>query len=101
MRTQISPYNIYWVEFIPTSGVVTAHDKKVFGDRLFFRKEATYKKPFVSKDAAIEYLRTFSKKLDKRYMCLLSTDKQFAMATESNGYSIPYTEKQRQEAYYI
>lgn len=101
MRTQISPYHIYWVEFIPQSGTVTAHDKKAFGDRLSFRKETTYKKPFVSKDAAIEYLRTFSKKLDKRYMCLLSTDKQFAMATESNGYSIPYTEKQRQEAYYI
>jgi hypothetical protein len=101
MKENLNAYHIYWVEFIPEFGKVTAHDLRAFGYNFCHRKEATYKKPFASKEAAVEFIQTFGKKLDKRYMCLLSTDKQFAMATESNGYAIPYTEKQKQEAYYI
>lgn len=101
MKENLNPYHIYWVEFFPENGKVTKHDRKALGERIFLSNGVTYKKPFASKEAAVSFLENFHAKLDKKYKCLMCTDKQFAKASASNGYEIPYTEKQKQEAYYI
>lgn len=54
---------------------------------------------FTNKDEAVEYLTSFRKPLDKKYTCLICTDKQYGLAEASNNYEIPFTEKQRKEVY--
>ena len=100
---ETSSYKIYWAEFTPMSGrVVTKHDRKCFGEILCgYTSTRNYRKHFPSKEEAIEYLKTFDKKLDKKYMVRLFTDKQFALAKQENGYAIPYTKKQLNEVYYV
>lgn len=46
-------------------------------------------------------MRNFRKRLDKNYRCYISSDKQFGMAREENGYKIPYTEKQLKEVFIL
>ena len=98
-----SSYKIYWAEFTPMTGkVVTKHDRKQFGEILCnYIGAKTYRKHFPNKEAALDYIKTFDKKLDKKYMVRLFTDKQFSMAKQENGYAIPYTKKQLNETYYI
>lgn len=98
---KLSPYKLIWVEFIPNKGYVTMHDQRAFEASFPTPRLKTYRKPFGSKDAALAFINRFSKKLDKCYTCLLSTDKQYGMAKESEGYAIPYTQKQLKEKYYI
>lgn len=98
-----SAYKIYWAEFTPTTGkVVTKHDRKQFGEVLCnYTGAKTYRKHFPNKEAALDYVKNFDKKLDKKYMVRLFTDKQFSMAKQENGYAIPYTQKQLDEVYYV
>ena len=98
---KLSPYKFIWVEFFPNKGFVTMHDQRVFGASFPTPRLKTYRKPFGNKDAALAFINRFFKKLDKSYTCLLSTDKQYGMAKESEGYAIPYTKKQLEEKYYI
>jgi hypothetical protein len=98
----LSAYKIYWAEFIPTTGrVVTKRDQKALGARLTHMNMETYRKPFSSKQEAIEFLANFSGKLSKRYKVMLFSDKQMSMAKQENGYRIPYTDKQMKEVYYV
>ena len=102
--TDLSAYQIWWVEFTPVSGkVVTMHDQKELARCPFdLRKGAKYvREHFASKEKALNYIRTFSRRLDKKYMARLFTDKQFGMATMADDYAIPYTEKQRKEIYFV
>lgn len=97
----LSRYEIVWVEFIPSKGYVTKHDQKLLGALDTFNKLKSFKRCYPNKNAAISFIRTFNKKLDKNYRCLISTDKQYGMAKEENGYKIPYTEKQLKEVYIL
>ena len=99
----ISAYKIYWAEFTPMTGrVVTKHDRKQFGEiSTDYKSPKTYRKHFPNKEKAMEYIKTFNKKLDKKYIVRLFTDKQFAMAKQEYGYAIPYTTKQLKEIYYV
>ena len=98
---KLSPYKLIWVEFIPNKGFVTMHDQRAFEASFPTPRLKTYRKPFGNKAAALSFINHFSNKLDKCYTCLLSTDKQYGMAKESEGYAIPYTQEQLKEKYYI
>ena len=98
---KLSPYKLIWVEFIPNKGFVTMNDQRAFEASFPTPRLKTYRKPFGNKAAALSFINHFSKKLDKCYTCLLSTDKQYGMAKESEGYAIPYTQEQLKEKYYI
>ena len=101
----LSPYKVYWAEFTPTTGkYVTKKDIATiqgYSSRYDGRYNKNFRKHFASKERALEFITTFSKKLSKRYMVRLFTDKQFGLACQENGYAIPYTKKQMQEIYYI
>ena len=100
-EVKLSPYKLVWVEFFPNKGFVTMHDQRAFEASFPTPRLKTYRKPFASKERAVSFLISFRKKLDKSYTCLISTDKQYGMAKESEGYRIPYTKKQLAEKYYI
>lgn len=106
MKTkQISPYKIYWAEFTPVTGnFITKKDIasiRGYNDRYIGRYNKYYRQHFASKERALEFINTFNKKLSKRYIVRLFTDKQFGMAKQENGYAIPYTKKQLNEVYYV
>lgn len=94
MDITISSYKTVWVEFIPKSGKVTAHDQKAFGAFTIVKNAKTFRNVFVSIEAAKQYVRNFNKVLDTEYSVLYSSDKQFGMAKESEGFAIPYTKQQ-------
>lgn len=98
---KLSPYKFVWVEFFPNKGFVTMHDQRAFEASFPAPRLKTYRKPFANKAAALSFINHFMKKLDKYYTCLLSTDKQYGMAKESEGYKIPYTKKQLEDKYFI
>lgn len=99
MKT-LSPYKIYWVEIIPENGIVTKHDRKIFGEFRPAGKERTHRKHFSSKEDAISWIKNFdASRLNKSYTCYLFTDKQFALAKAENGFAIPYTRKQLENPY--
>ena len=50
----LSPYKIYWAELVPSKGIVTKHDRKLFGDVLLRGTEKKHYKHFPSKDKAID-----------------------------------------------
>lgn len=98
----ISSYQVFWAEITPSKGIVTKHDRKAFGDLTFIGVKRKYFKPFVNKDCAMRWIENFKKKLDKKYTVRLFTDKQFSMATRSEGeLIIPFTKKQKEEVYII
>lgn len=95
----ISKYRVTWVELKPVnSDIVPNHDRKVFGDVTCFGKMPKYHKHFPDRESALNWLKTFSEKLDRRYECRLFTDAQFAKAV---NLQIPFTKKQASEVYYI
>lgn len=95
-----SPYKITWVEFFPLDGKsVTIHDQKALGAIFTHKGQKSFRRSFINKTSAKNFLDSFFKSLDKDYECYFFTDKQFGMAKESDGYAIPYTEKQKQESY--
>ena len=98
----LSPYKIYWVELVPSKGIVTKHDRRLFGDVLLRGTEKKHYKCFWSKDKALDWLANFdATRLDKSYSCRLFTDKQFGMAKAENNFAIPFTSKQLKEVYYL
>ena len=105
MKNQLSPYKVYWAEFTPVTGkFVTKKDVATiqgYSDKYIGRYNIYYRRHFASKEKAIEFITNFNKKLSKKYMVRLFTDKQFGMAKQENGYVIPYTKKQLKEIYYI
>lgn len=97
---EFSPYKVTWVELIPNTGIVTKHDRKIFGEFRPSGKERTHRKHFPSKEDAISWIKNFdASRLDKSYTCYLFTDKQFSLAKAENGFAIPYTTKQRNTPY--
>lgn len=97
-----SKYKIYWAELTPEKGIVTKADRKRFGDILCIGKIDKFYKHFPSKENAVIWLNTFSKRLDKKYSAKLFTDAQFAMSKKADGcFSIPFTKKQLSELYYL
>jgi hypothetical protein len=101
----LSAYNIYWAEFTPCTGkYITKSDIAAiegYASRYTGRYNTNHRKHFANKERALEFINNFNKKLSKRYMVRLFTDKQFGMAKQENGYAIPYTKKQLEEVYYI
>ena len=104
-QTSLSPYKIYWAEFTPVTGkFITKKDIAAirgYCNRYVGRYNTYYRQHFPSKEKAVEFITNFNKKLSKRYMVRLFTDKQFGMAKQENGYAIPYTKKQLREVYYV
>ena len=101
----LSAYKIYWAEFTPVTGkFVTKKDIiaiEGFNNGYIGRYNKSHRRHFASKERALEFINNFNKKLSKRYMVRLFTDKQFGMAKQETGYAIPYTKKQLAEVYYI
>ena len=61
--SKISAYKVYWIEIKPTTGKITKHDRKAFGDLQDFdhyRIGEPFYKVFCSKDSAnnIPYNKT-------------------------------------------
>lgn len=99
---KLSPYKIYWIELVPIKGIVTKHDRRLFGEYCLIGKESKHYKHFPSKQKALDWLANFdSAKLDKSYSCRLFTDKQFGLAKAENDFAIPFTSKQLNEVYYL
>lgn len=100
--TTLSPYKVYWVELTPSKGIVTKHDRRLFGDFCLCGKEKRYRKHFSCKQEALEWLANFNAtRLDKSYSCRLFTDKQFSLAKAEDNFAIPFTSKQLKEVYYL
>lgn len=98
----LSPYKIYWVELVPSKGIVTKHDRRLFGDTFLRGTEKKHYKCFWNKDKALDWLANFdATRLDKSYECRLFTDKQFGMAKAEDNFAIPFTSKQLKEVYYL
>lgn len=99
---KLSPYKIYWVELVPSKGIVTKHDRRLFGDILLRGTEKKHYKHFMNKQRALDWLANFdATRLDKSYSCRLFTDKQFAMAKAEDNFAIPFTSKQLKDVYYL
>lgn len=91
---EFSPYKVTWVELVPATGIVTKHDRKVFGEFRPKGKEMTHRKHFSCKEDAISWITNFdASRLEKAYTCYLFTDKQFALAKAENNFAIHYTKK--------
>lgn len=102
MKNQMSKYRITWIELCPESGIVTKHDRKQFGDMLLLGKNLKHYLHFKDRPTALNWLRTFNKRLDKQYTCRLFTDAQFSKSRYEDGQMvIPFTTKQRNEVYII
>ncbi len=103
-KNTFSAYTIYWAEFTPTVGkYVTKADIikiKGYDDGYIGRYNTYFRKHFPSKAAALEFIKSFGKKLSKRYAVRLFTDKQYGMITREKD-AVPYTRKQLAEVYYI
>ena len=102
----LSPYHVHWIEFVPTKGIVTKHDRKILGGGYLPIEQKGAKQCFVhmgSKENALAYIDTLrGKKLSKHYTCYIFTDKQFGMAkVEHCIVTIPYTKKQIAEAIFL
>lgn len=98
----LSPYKVYWVELVPSKGIVTKHDRRLFGYTYPRSTEKRHRKHFPSKQDALNWLANFdATRLDKSYSCRLFTDKQFSLAKAENDFAIPFTSKQLKEVYYL
>lgn len=97
MDVTLSSYKTVWAEFVPKSGKVTVHDQKTFGSSFVQKNLKSYRRVFPSLGGAKQFVREFNKVLDTEYTVYYSSDKQFGLAKESDGYAIPYTKKQLEE----
>lgn len=99
---KLSPYKVYWVELVPSKGIVTKHDRRLFGDVLLRGTEKKHYKHFMNKQGVLDWLANFdATRLDKSYSCRLFTDKQFGLAKAEDNFAIPFTSKQLKEVYYL
>lgn len=97
----LSAYKITWVEIKATTGITTKADNAKIGGCRDLDDKAKIYKHFPTREAALSFLKSFDKKLNKRYECRLFSDKQFAMRNKSDNYRVPFTAKQLNEVYYI
>lgn len=103
-----SPFIISWVEIRATKGIVTKSDQiKIDSICKFYpykRSRAIYKR-FETKEKAMQWLKTFDNSLEKRYECRIFSDVQMSkgeVVESGNGeLKIPFTEKQKNEIFYI
>ena len=59
---KLSPYKVYWVELIPSKGIVTKHDRRLFGEYCIKGKESKHYKHFPSKQAIFDEIVEASRK---------------------------------------
>lgn len=72
---QLNPYKISWLIIEPEKGVVTKHDRKMFG--MLNSTDIRNKKAFIhfsDRGKAVNFAKSFDKKLDKKYQCRIITD---------------------------
>lgn len=99
-----SPFIISWVEIRAAKGIVTVNDQKKIG---LFNFEISRKKTaiylhFKDKSTAKNFLSTLSKKLSKRYECRIFSDYQMSKSeVRAKDLNVPFTQRQREEVYYI
>ena len=99
---KLSPYKVCWIELVPIKGIVTKHDRRLFGDVLLRGTKKKHYKRFPSKQEALDWLANFdATKLDKSYSCRLFTDKQFGLVKAEDNFAIPFTSKQLKVVYYL
>lgn len=99
-----SPYQITWVEFRATKGIVTLKDKRLFSNGRYIDRtqSTTYKVWFSCKESAERYVsRIKTNRLSKAYEVRYFNDKQFALAKESEGYAIHFTKRQNEQMFVI
>ena len=94
---EFSGYSIYWAEIRADKGVVTMSDQRKINITAH-RNCYALRKHFPSREKALEWIKNFSAKLDKRYSVRLCTDKQFGLMKDDK---IPFTTKQLSEVYHI
>lgn len=101
-KINLSKYRVTWIELTPEYGIVTKHDRKMFGDVILRGRDLKYYKHFANKERALAWIKNFNKKLDKKYSCRLFYDVQFSKSRWENGQQIiPFTQKQLTEVYYL
>ena len=104
-KSTLSPFKIYWAEFTPVDGkIATLKDIYAINGsahKYIGRFHANCLRWFGSKARALDFIQTFNKKLSKKYMVRLFTDKQFGMTKIAEGEEIPYTKKQLVKVYFI
>lgn len=112
MEKEISKYQIVWVEFRATKGIVTKHDETLLiGREARGNNGKSIFKHFKDKNSALECLE-FQKnhgwfnKLNKPYEVRICTDAQFGRANivYKTGHSemhVKYTELQENEMFVI
>ena len=75
VMNQLNPYKISWLIIEPEKGVVTKHDRKMFG--MLNSTDIRNKKAFIhfsDRGKAVNFAKSFDKKLDKKYQCRIITD---------------------------
>lgn len=105
-KAQINRYHIYWIEFRSINGNIPKSDiaklkNSQFPSDLWVDGNGCVYRHFRSKDAAIDFLKNFSKSLKRSYEARLFTDKQYSMRVKENNYEVLFTKKQYEEVYYI
>jgi hypothetical protein len=104
-KKPISSYVLTWIEFVADKGKPLKSDViKISGYSHILHaldRNGNYYKCFPNKSDAIRFLQSFNKKLKKRYICHLFSDKQFGMRTSKDNYAVPYTKMQLENVYYI
>lgn len=101
---EFSPYQIVWLYMTPVQGTFALKSdiEKIAGYAIGNGYEKYILRHFANKEKAIEFIKSFDKKLEKKYKVRICTDAQFGKS-QKNGKDliIPFTKKQQQEVYYI
>ncbi len=99
----LSAYRITWIEYRPIKGVATKKDIKKLSVMPRTNSADMYTRclydHFPTREKALAHLASLKgAKLTKAYECRLFTDKQFGMRRADNGYAVPFTKKQLNDA---
>lgn len=103
-QIHLNSYRITWAIITPVSGkYVTMHDRMAISGRALFPHMTWHEQWFFSRQDAVNFIKGFNKKLDKKYRVRLIADRQFGMAKSSGSEMpvFPFTNKQQAEVYYI
>lgn len=108
--TNLSAYQIFWIEFRATSGIVTKKDIRVLSkspisDCKYASGNKNLLQHFATKQAALDYIETVKAnqyRLGKKYEVRICSDRQFGLSKkEGNFFVIPFTAKQENEMFTI
>jgi|GEM_PF-3842725 hypothetical protein len=101
---EFSPYQIVWLYMTPVQGTFALKGdiEKINGYAIGRGYEKYILRHFANKEKAISFIKSFDKKLGKRYEVRICTDAQFGKS-KKNGKDliIPFTKKQQEEVYHI